>query len=143
MWPWCDKITSLLLPRTLQRMNQPKASLWQRGSLVPPRPTACFSRYLCFVTSGLPVPLVPRPWRCSCSESLQPSLVHRPEPGACPLWEQGPAAWSWWGVCLCWLGPRSRLGILAASLYGVPFCPGFYLFFDLVLVKLLAGTGLI
>lgn len=105
------------------------------------------SRSLCFVTSGLPVPLVPRPRRCSCSsESLHPRLAHRPEPGARPRWEQGPAAWSWWGVCLCWLGPRSRLGVLTASLYGVPSCPGFHLFFflfNLVLVKLLAGAGLI
>lgn len=124
MWPWCDKV----FPRTLWSMAQPKASVWQRGSWVPPSPTARFSCSLCFVTSGLTVPLAPRPWRCSCGQSLQPSLVHPPEPGARPLWEQGPAAWRWWGVCPCWLGARSRLGILAANLYGVPLCPGFHLF---------------
>lgn len=89
VWPWCDKVTSLLFPRTIQRMDQPKASLWQRGSLVPRSPTVCFSRCLCSVTSSLTVPLVPRPWRCSYGKSLQPSLVHRPEPGTHPLWEQG------------------------------------------------------
>lgn len=37
-------------------------------------------------------PLVPRPLRCSCRESLRPSLVCQPEPGSRPLCEQGPVA---------------------------------------------------
>lgn len=70
-----------------QWINPNPASGKEEGLIGPAKSV---SLGICIVTSGLT--LVPRPSRCSCRESLRPSLVCQPEPGSRPLCEQGPVA---------------------------------------------------
>lgn len=93
-WPWCDQLLSLSHfsgPRR-QWTNPNPVSGKEEGHVGPAKSCGPFPLVSALSLLALLSPLVPRPSRCSCRESLQPGLVCRPEPGSRPLCEQSPAA---------------------------------------------------
>lgn len=145
MWPWCDKVASLSLPRTLQRMGQPNPGPGEeKERVIGPAESDSM-----FLLVSLLRHLRPHcPFSAKALEMQQQrdlaTQPGSPEPGACPLWEQGPAAWSWWRVSLFAWDQNHDSVFLQPAFWSphVPWCPPFAPQAG-VLVKLLAGTGLI